>query len=332
MTEKPFGEWVPFAVMSDVHANLSALRVSLTRLAAWEAGWGVKIPLYINGDSLDAGPQPLETLDCLESVGEIFVLGNHEDYLMDLVRHPAHARYRDPLWRFIPWTLERLGAERLVSFVRRCVFQFTSGDGFLNLVHASKESNRKMPAFFGDQGGPLKPLPQPKNFVCEKLYFVGHSHYSGLYWQPGTKCAWINSGSVGYPFFAKTMTAPQASFVVGRYRPVPDLNSAFFEVELHFEAVDYASHDLWEAYVRSGALMSCAPYSLAILAQSLFNVDLVYPIFQEARKRGVGQTALAAFLTNELQTRGVFERLTASCPLGSGFEITLEGARNRPAF
>ena len=65
------------AVISDIHANLVALRAVLADLDAHDAG-----EIVVTGDAIGFGPNPAEVVDLLRERGARMIRGNHEkDYV-----------------------------------------------------------------------------------------------------------------------------------------------------------------------------------------------------------------------------------------------------------
>lgn len=96
----------PFAVLSDLHANIDALDAALRRCGEL----GVR-SIVILGDLLTYGCAPHEVLDRLEEIDCHLVRGNHDDFYDD----PAPAFDRMPEWvcESIGWTRRTLGARTL---------------------------------------------------------------------------------------------------------------------------------------------------------------------------------------------------------------------------
>lgn len=91
------------AVITDVHANLPALRAALAEIRRI----GVDA-LYHTGDAVGIGPQPAETLELLLSQPDVrLVMGNHDEWA-------ATGLPRPPAWmsegeaRHVRWVHERL--------------------------------------------------------------------------------------------------------------------------------------------------------------------------------------------------------------------------------
>jgi len=309
-------------VLSDIHANLGALDACVARLDALsrEGGLPQRMPVVILGDLLDSGPYPKETLARALAIGDVFLKGNHEDYVFDYARNPNNARYRDPLWRLIPWSFDRIGREGVEAFQKRVVFGHALCDGRVRFFHASPDSNGRNPDFFDAQKEPAEtrvtPPSLPPSFtgVVGSLCFAGHNHYTGLHINPlhagGNKERelWVNSGSVGYPFVEKETEDPVATFVTAEVRP----SGGHLEVKIDFHRVPHSGADLLRAFVDSGCLAACEPFSRAILCQCYFNEDVVYPFFQEAKKQGWRQPDLAGRLGVFLRESGYADRLESA--------------------
>jgi predicted phosphodiesterase len=98
---------VPLALVSDIHGNddaLAAVVADLERL-------GVTRVVCL-GDAVQGGPQPREVLDRLEALGWPVILGNADDFLLEVPADapepvtPAQLERRD-------WTLAQLGERHL---------------------------------------------------------------------------------------------------------------------------------------------------------------------------------------------------------------------------
>ena len=319
---------VRFAVLSDIHANLGALDVCIARVDALsrEAGLPGRMPIIVLGDVLDSGPYPKETLDRALEVGSVFLQGNHEDYVFDYGRNPNNARYRDPLWKLVPWSYDRIGAQGVDDFRRRVVFGHAECQGRVRFFHASPDSNGRNPDFFDaqrervhtDANAKAPRLPEPFVGNVGSLCFAGHNHYAGLHSNPlhagGDKERelWVNSGSVGYPFVEKETTEPTTEPVATFVTAEVVLLERCLKVKVDFHRVQHSGAALLRAFVETGCLAACEPFSRAILCQCYFNEDVVYPFFQRAKKQGWRQPDLARRLGVYLRESGYAGRLDAA--------------------
>jgi hypothetical protein len=328
-----------FAVLSDIHANLGALDACLARIDALSASAGLpgRMPIIILGDVLDSGPDPAGTLARVVEVGDVFLRGNHEDYVFDYARNPRAERYKDPLWTLIPWSFRALGRSSVEAYRERCIDAHALLGGRVRFFHASVESNARSPAFFGNQdaiaraGGGAPPLPVTFEGAAGALCFAGHNHYAGVHVNPAHATSerhrevWINAGSVGYPFVEKDPDHPGdpvATFVTAEVATEWEVKveaeekrghgneSLSVRVEFHRVAHDGAA--LLRAFVDSGCLEACDPFARAILCQCYFNEDVTYPFFREAKRQGWRQAELPGRLRAYLVDRGYEERLSGA--------------------
>lgn len=278
------------AILSDIHANAAALEAVLADLGP--------CPAIVAGDSLNAGPRPVETLALLEELRPVARLrGNHEDYIGDCLRNPGE--FTRPLWRFVPWTIARLGAAHAAEFLATLQHGHVSDDGFFHVYHASEESRSQLPAHFPYQASVGLELPPPCVLQTRRLMCVGHSHLMQVI--PG-ETLWLNTGSVGYAFLRKEVRdVPHATYLRLHFHGRCGDSR---QVEVEFRAVPYSQERLIRDYLDSGALEECLPYSLAILAQSLFNEDITWQVFRDARERQVSRDQLPQFLTERLESFG----------------------------
>lgn len=137
-----------FALFSDVHCNLSALRAGLADLSGLERAQGRSYTIAFLGDVVDTGPSPAATLDLAVSLSSVHVRGNHEVYLSECLRGLHRNKYASPHWRYVPWTLAQLGKNQYQSYEGLLRDEWQTCDGRVRLVHGSAESCHKAPAFF----------------------------------------------------------------------------------------------------------------------------------------------------------------------------------------
>jgi hypothetical protein len=146
---------------------------------------------------------------------------------------------------------------------------------------------------------------------------MGHSHHPGIQKDPQGNF-WINCGSVGYPF----LKSPDPSLSTSLPTSLPSFDhprSNWVEVksleprgelrrlEVNFHEVSYDGDSLVREWVESEALEKGSPFSWAILAQSLFNEDITYPLFR--RGRGLSTKNMELFFEKELERLALKERI-----------------------
>ena len=198
-----------FAVLSDIHSNLEALKVVLDHTKAQQCTHYVCL-----GDIVGYGPNPKECLSIIRSLDCPVVMGNHDEYCageMDLTGFNPMASDA------IKWTRQQLTEEertwlRNLKYVRN-VESFT-------IVHATLDLPEKW-AYVFDRLAAQASFNYQHTPVC----FNGHTHvpvafvrgptgiHGGLYTkikiEVGRK-SFINVGSIGQPRDRN----PKSSYVV----------------------------------------------------------------------------------------------------------------------
>ena len=300
-----------FAVLTDVHANLGALKAVLSDVDFKAPG----VEIFDLGDLLDGGPSSGQVLTLAESRVSAFIQGNHELYQRDCAQNPHWEHLRHRLWQLVPFGVQALG-DRLLPFLARQKFSLSPGPG-INLLHASLGTSSRVPDFFPEQGHSDFILPCSHTLEAKEFFFMGHSHHPGIQKDPQGNF-WINCGSVGYPF----LKSPDPSLSTSLPTSLPSFDhprSNWVEVksleprgelrrlEVNFHVVSYDGDSLVREWVESEALEKGSPFSWAILAQSLFNEDITYPLFR--RGRGLSTKNMELFFEKELERLALKERI-----------------------
>jgi diadenosine tetraphosphatase ApaH/serine/threonine PP2A family protein phosphatase len=228
-----------FAIISDIHSNLAALRAVLDDIDRR----GVKA-IYCLGDIVGYGPEPAECLDLIAQSGAQSLCGNHD-----------HAVFYEP-------TNFNISAERAAFWTRSVLeeeedVQKRNGRWrFLGMLSPRLESN----GFLFVHGSPRKPINEylfpddvytnPHKLLSnfERLEqltcFCGHTHVPGVfvddpYFEPpdelgdsrkytiGDEKVIVNVGSVGQP----RDRDPRAAYVI-----VDGNEVEFIRIEYDIEA------------------------------------------------------------------------------------------------
>lgn len=301
-----------FAFVTDIHGNLNALEAVLEDVNELQRQSSPKeFEIVCLGDSFDGGSDPLGVFHRLRELGCVHLRGNHEDYLFDCQERPTDEKFQRPLWKFVPWTVAQLG-DSLQLLRSQVVTHWQNQPWPLTAVHASFSNNGRVPDFFTQQSALSAAFIE--EFVERddgRLIFNGHSHYLGRHGDRQSRDVWFNCGSVGYPFVEKDehhADAPLATWVWVECR---QLHTGEREVRVLNRRVPYSSDAFIRRYLESGALEMCAPFSFAIAAQSLFNIDVVYPFFQTVKNRNFSPHDTARLLILELERQQVFSRINA---------------------
>ncbi|MEI8027079.1 MAG: metallophosphoesterase family protein [Pseudomonadota bacterium] len=289
-----------FAILTDVHANLGALRAVLQDMDRVAP----QVEIFDLGDLLDGGPSPVEVLDLAKSRIHTFIQGNHELYQRDCASNPHWEHRKHKLWQLVPFGVEALG-ENLLPFLAQQKFSYSPSPG-ITLLHASLSTSSRVPDFFPEQGGSGFVLPSCHVLRAKQFYFMGHSHHPGVGRDPEGH-VWINCGSVGYPFLSSSRPAPMSNWVeVKSLNPIGDT----LQLEVTFHLVPYDPETLLLEWIESGALEKGIPFSWAILGQSLFNEDITYPLFR--RGKGLTSKKMELFFEQELERLAVKQRILSA--------------------
>lgn len=187
------------AIVSDLHANLTAWKTVLADLADLKAE-----QIICLGDVVGYGPHPVELLESVYSVVNVTLMGNHD----------AAVCGRLPTDTFSPRAASAVARHRellapaAIEWLTRLPLTY-EGPGF-RCAHGEFSE----PDVFHYIVAPEDALPSWRA-TPEQLLFVGHSHLPGIYvigesgvphfvepfdfeLEPGKRYL-INPGSVGYP-------------------------------------------------------------------------------------------------------------------------------------
>jgi predicted phosphodiesterase len=181
---------VPLALVSDIHGNdmaLEAVVVELERL-------GIEQVVCL-GDAVQGGPQPREVLDRLAALGWPVILGNADDFLLEVPEDSPEPIREAQLERRL-WTLGELEPhhlEQLRSFVPTLDIEL---DGGLTLraFHGSPHS-------YDDVVLPETPDAQVEHLLGGSgvdLLAGGHTHLQWTRYVDGA--LYVNPGSVGLAY------------------------------------------------------------------------------------------------------------------------------------
>jgi predicted phosphodiesterase len=170
-------------ILADVHANLAALEAVLEHETIWDE-------VLFLGDAVVGGPQPSEVLSVLADLKGIFLMGNHDQEILDVDLTTEAA---DPHQRWKQWTRRQLSPANLhflsgFSGSRRLERQGHD----LRLIHGV------LPSEWGSRLWPDSPesaFTGLSDQYPEPWILLGHSHIQ-FRQAKGNKTI-INPGSVG---------------------------------------------------------------------------------------------------------------------------------------
>jgi predicted phosphodiesterase len=204
-----------FLVLSDIHANATALEASL---AAVEGRWEQVVCL---GDLVDYGPDPNEVTERVKALSPTIIRGNHDKAVAGLIDLESF----NPLARIAAeWTREQMQPRNL-TYITQLPAGPASADG-LTLIHGAYEDEDEY-VFVPSQA--MSGLLESPTDVT----LFGHTHHQGgfsyragqigviqlkpergpkfaaLRLEPGTRYL-LNPGSIGQPRDGD----PRAAFAV----------------------------------------------------------------------------------------------------------------------
>jgi len=181
------------AVITDVHANLPALRAALARIDEL----GIE-RIYCGGDLVGYGPQPNEVCALIAERGIPTIYGNY-DHAIARDEHDCGCAYitpddRELGQRSVEWTLEHTDASAK-RFMRDLPFdlRFAVGSTAVHLVHGSP---RKVNEYLFED----KPASLYERLAAAESADVlafGHTHKPWVRSHGGV--LFVNCGSVGKP-------------------------------------------------------------------------------------------------------------------------------------
>jgi predicted phosphodiesterase len=191
------------AVISDIHANLTALDAVIADIRR------VGVDLVIQGgDLVSGGPRPAEVIDRVRDMGWPGVYGNTDEMLWrpqrvsEILQAPSLYGIRDLLLtQTIPSIVELIGADRL-AWLRTLPRRWS--DGGLSVVHAGPDDVwHNIPATTSDDELTRVYGPLASTFVV-----YGHIHQP--YIRRLTTFTVANAGAVGLPYDGD----PRASYLL----------------------------------------------------------------------------------------------------------------------
>lgn len=228
------------AFISDIHGNFTALQAVLADIKKQGAD-----QIICLGDALSLGPQPLETLHALKELKSIYIMGNHDEAILDPEKAPE-LEITEHLVPDLYWCRERLSSDGF-EFIRS--FQDTHEITFPNGV--------QLLAFHGTPASTtdiIQATTPPefldKHFTDQtaSVFIGGHSHIQMLR-RYGKKLI-LNAGSVGNAFeFAFSPGNPPRLLPWAEYAIV-DQSGNSFDVDLR--RVTFDTDALLEIVKESG--------------------------------------------------------------------------------
>lgn len=178
------------ALIADVHGNLQPLEAVARDIRTRGAD-----AVLCLGDSLTIGLQPAPVLDLLQELGCRFVMGNHDEALVNRGR-AADLHIAEHLIPSLDWTLENLTARQIDSLRSFEPSLLIVGDDGMELLcfHGTPRSNYRgiFPAT------PVIDIEQQIAGATARVLVGGHTHQQMIRDVAGRLL--VNPGSVGSVF------------------------------------------------------------------------------------------------------------------------------------
>jgi putative phosphoesterase len=180
------------AVLSDIHANLPALEAVLADMQQYAVNGAI-----IAGD-LTAGPQPVETIRLIRSIGGWMIRGNSDNNLLRYAAGDAPTTWRTSRqYSLLRWGYDHVDAETL-EFIRSLPEQRVvaiEDTAHIRVVHGSPRSPYESIYPDRDPASLDSALAQ----VDEPVFICGHTHQpwkveraGRLAFNPGAVCGPLN--------------------------------------------------------------------------------------------------------------------------------------------
>lgn len=195
------------ALLSDIHGNALALRRVLDDIRDSGAD-----QIACLGDVATLGPQPGEVLAEVKEACDFFILGNHDEYLLDAAAIGEHTT--SPLIVAAVEQCRSDVSESELDFLRSFESRVTipvTADRSLLLFHGSPNSNNC--DLIAET--PAAELEQHLHGRAEEVLAGGHTHVQMLRQHHGKLL--VNPGSVGLPFERFVAGAPPTLMAHAEY-------------------------------------------------------------------------------------------------------------------
>lgn len=287
------------AVLADIHGNLAALEAVIDDVKQHRIDG-----IVVAGD-LTGGPQDVQVIQRLRSLGSRMIRGNRDEYLLNFDKHVGKH------WAFLRCLYHRLDNDTLdfiASLPEQRVIEMDSTRP-IRVVHGSPQSSQDMLLperdpdtlrVFG-QAGLLSPNWSPARSVSttldeinENVLVCGHTHISWVQ-KHGEKLA-LNPGSVGLPINAD----PRAQYAILTWQ------SSQWQVE--HRALPYDIGRTQAAYHENGLLEKGGGFARACLLNIQTGQNVAGRLIEHARQ----VAAQAGFERDAILPDSVWEHIEAT--------------------
>lgn len=173
------------AILADIHSNFPALEAVFEDLQQIQVD-----EIIVVGDAINGAPFPCEVLALLRSQAVTLLLGNHEQYVLQVKSDHQHGLYESLRWGNVRWTAEQLD-QTDVAFIQTWALEIERS-GVL-IMHGSP----------GNLFGGIQPN-EADSVITERFGNVKHrwvvtAHTHRPFIRQWRDLTLINPGSVGMP-------------------------------------------------------------------------------------------------------------------------------------
>ena len=201
-----------YAIISDIHANLTAFIAVLDDIK----GWGGVDKVWCLGDIVGYGPDPHECIEALRQIDHICVAGNHD---LASIGKIGTDEFNPDAAESCRWTAKQLTSgdiaylEKLPMVIEEADFTLVHGsprDPVWEYLLTTSQAKENF-ALFKTQGCLVGHSHVPLMFSCdENGDFSGKRFLTDVKVVPGRERMIINPGGVGQPRDGD----PQASYII----------------------------------------------------------------------------------------------------------------------
>lgn len=181
-------------VLSDIHANIWALRAVLEREKSWDR-------LFMAGDLVDYGIAPSETIEWLRSIPaekQTAVQGNHDLHAVRVRDSEDYRNVPPERYKWIHYNLLRMSGEQVDYLKNLPRFLTAQADGWAYLVtHSYQESYQVIESRFQFEEFWREHAPKELWEASRRRIVFGHTHRQCIHIL-GDGMEWLNPGSVSY--------------------------------------------------------------------------------------------------------------------------------------
>jgi predicted phosphodiesterase len=239
-----------FLVLSDIHANSTALEASL---AAAEGRWERALCL---GDVVDYGPDPNEVTERVKALAPFIIRGNHDKVVTEL----ADIEDFNPLAQIAArWTREHLRSDNF-TYIAQLPAGPAHTDG-LTMVHGAYHDEDEYVFAPAQAMGGLLESPSA-------VTFFGHTHYQGGFSYRDGQIGVIYLPPEPGPQFAALRLEPGTRYLlnpgsIGQPRD-GDPRAAFAIADLDHQVIEF-----WRV-----------PYDIAAVQERMQSAGLPHPLIE----------------------------------------------------